>query len=97
MNKDAFDEVWQSRLAATAMELQRQSGAGAVLVAIFDGPWMSGKDPAILGMAGAQKADPFRIARDLQVVVDALKRNAESITEGKPFTEERKAEPPQRD
>jgi hypothetical protein len=39
MNKTAFTEMWDMRVKEVATKMQQGSGAGAVLVAIFDGPW----------------------------------------------------------
>ena len=96
MNKDAFNQVWEGRLRDAAGALQKSSGAGAVLVALFDGPWMSGKDPSLMGLAGSAKADPFRLARDLRTMADMLERRAGDIEARRPFVDEQKAEKPRR-
>ena len=85
MNKSAFNELWEARVQEVATTLQQGSGAGAVLVAIFDGPWMDGNEPSINGIAGMEKADPFRIARDLRNIADILEKYAGNIADRKPF------------
>lgn len=84
MNQDAFKEIWEARIKTQAEELSKASGAGAILVAIFDGPWMTGKDPAILGMAGKPDVDLFRIARDLRVMADQVEKSVARFGEDQP-------------
>lgn len=97
MNKEAFSKVWNARLHDAAASLQQSSGAAAVLVALFDGPWMTGKDPALMGMAGSEKADPFRLARDLRAMADILEKHAGKIDSRTPFVDEHRVEKPRRD
>jgi hypothetical protein len=83
MNRKAFELVWGNRVHEAAEKLSRESGAGAVLIAIFDAPWMAGKkEPALLGLAGKPDVDRFRLARDIRLLADQLEKSAAIQTPG---------------
>lgn len=94
MDAEAFKAVWEVRIRTAADDLVNASGAQSVLVALFDGPWMSGRDPAIMGLAGKPGADVFRIARDLRLMADTLEKHSATIAMGEELrTEERRPGP----
>lgn len=92
--KEKARELWESRIHSTATYIQRQTGAGAVMVAIFDAPWMAGAEPATIGLTGTPKTDMFRIARDLRDLATMIEAQAGNIDAGGSWTVESERTPP---
>ena len=96
MTDEDTRELWDSRIQGTATYIQSQTGAGAVLVAIFNAPWQSGAQPAVMGMAGRPDVDMFQLARDLRDLATIVEKQAGVITSGEPFAHEGPRTPPVR-